>query len=172
MFFGLTDGNLRLTAHGPRHVRFACTALKSVDHKPIPQVMKTLSLVLIVDDSASFRTVARMALERAGHQVVEAENGEAGLKQLDGPRVSCILSDLNMPRMDGATFVEKVRQHSRQSQVPIIMFSTEANVNKMARCRDAGVRAWLSKPFLPHVLVQAVAQVTGLGVNHNANHPT
>ncbi len=83
--------------------------LKSAFHKPIPLGMKTLSLVLVVDDSASFRTVARMALERAGHQVIEAEHGEAGLKQLDGPRLSCILSDLNMPRMDGATFVENVR---------------------------------------------------------------
>jgi two-component system chemotaxis response regulator CheY len=139
-------------------------------HKPIPLGMKTLSLVLVVDDSASFRAVARIALERAGHQVIEAEHGEAGLKQLDGPRLSCILSDLNMPRMDGATFVENVRLHSRQAKVPIIMFSTEANVSKMARCRDAGVRAWLSKPFLPHVLVQAVAQVTGMNAHNKSDH--
>lgn len=162
MVFGSRRCDLRKTSTNQGLACFEHLLLKSVRQKPIPLGMKNLSLILIVDDSASFRTVARMALERAGHQVVEAEHGEAGLKQPDGPRLACVVSDLNMPRMDGATFVEQVRKHSRQSQVPIIMFSTEANVNKMARCRDAGVRAWLSKPFLPHVLVNAVAQVTGV----------
>ena len=92
------------------------------------------------------------------------------MKKLDGPRLSCILNDLNKPRMDGATFVENGRSHSRQAKVPLIMFFTEANVSKMARYRDAGVRAWLSKPFLPHVLVQAVAQVTGMNAHNKSDH--
>ncbi|MFO1341443.1 MAG: response regulator [Burkholderiaceae bacterium] len=124
--------------------------------------------ILIVDDSASFRTVARMALERAGYRVIEANDGAAALRHLDGPPLLCIVSDVNMPHMDGVAFVEQVKAHARQRFVPIVMFSTEANLRKMSRCREAGVRAWLSKPFHSDVLVDAVRKLAG----PPGTHPT
>lgn len=115
--------------------------------------------ILIVDDSSSFRMLARLALERAGYAVLEAGDGEEALSQLDGPPLLCVISDVNMPRMDGVHFVERLKQHPIQKYVPVLMFSTDANLTKMARCKAMGVRAWLSKPFLPTVLVDAVGKL-------------
>jgi len=118
--------------------------------------------ILIVDDSFSFRMLARLALERAGYAVLEAGNGEEALAQLnntDGAPLLCVISDVNMPRMDGVHFVERLKQHPLQKYVPVLMFSTEANLSKMARCKEMGVRAWLSKPFLPTTLVEAVGKL-------------
>lgn len=118
--------------------------------------------LLIVDDSFSFRMLARLALERAGHVVLEAGNGEEALAQLErvgGVPLLCVISDVNMPRMDGVHFVERLKQHPIQKHVPVLMFSTESNLSKMARCKEMGVRAWLAKPFLPTTLVDAVGKL-------------
>lgn len=118
--------------------------------------------ILVVDDSLSFRTLARMALEGAGYQVVEAENGEQALKLLDGPAFHCILSDLNMPRMDGLTFVAHVKAHPAQKFAPIMMLTTEGAKPVMLQGKAAGVRAWMVKPFPPSSLVEAVARLGAL----------
>lgn len=119
--------------------------------------------ILIVDDSPSFRTLARLALQRAGYAVVDAGNGVDAMRHLEGPPLLCIVSDINMPQMDGVALVEYVKKHQLQRFVPILMFSTEANITKMSRCREAGVRAWLSKPFNPDTLIQAVRKLTHAG---------
>lgn len=124
--------------------------------------------ILIVDDSSSFRMLARLALERAGYAVVEANNGEEALALLDGAPLLCVISDLNMPRMDGVHFVERLKQHPLQKYAPVIMFSTDTSVSKMARCKEMGVRAWLAKPFLPTTLVSAVDKLTAHEPAHHA----
>ncbi len=116
--------------------------------------------ILIVDDSPSFRTLVRLALDREGYRVIEAGNGIEALRHMDGSPLLCIISDINMPQMDGVALVEHVKAHQLQRLVPILMFSTEANIAKMTRCREAGVRAWLSKPFNPETLVSAIRKLT------------
>lgn len=116
--------------------------------------------ILIVDDSPSFLTLVRLALEREGYRVIEAGNGIEALRHLDAAPLLCIISDINMPQMDGVALVKHVKAHQLQRLVPILMFSTEANIAKMNRCREAGVRAWLSKPFNPETLVSAIRKLT------------
>lgn len=116
--------------------------------------------ILIVDDSASLRTVVRLALARAGYDVLEAEDGVDGLKRLDQtPKVHLIISDVNMPQMDGITFVTKVKQHVRHRFAPVIMLTTEGQDAKKEQGRAAGAKAWIVKPFNPPQLLDAVAKL-------------
>ena len=116
--------------------------------------------ILIVDDSSSLRTVVKIALGRAGYDVLEASDGVEGLKRLDETgRVNLIVSDVNMPNMDGITFVKHVRQHPRYRLTPVVMLTTEGQDAKKEEGRAAGARAWIVKPFNPPQLLDAVAKL-------------
>jgi two-component system, chemotaxis family, chemotaxis protein CheY len=115
--------------------------------------------ILIVDDSASLREVVRLALAREGYHVIEAENGEDALAKLAGTRVNLIVSDVNMPRMDGIAFVTRVKSDPRLKFTPVIMLTTENQQAKMEQGRAAGAKAWITKPFTPSVLLDAVAKL-------------
>jgi two-component system chemotaxis response regulator CheY len=116
--------------------------------------------VLIVDDSASLRTVVRMALQRAGYDVLEAGDGVEGLAQLEGAgKVHLIVSDVNMPRMDGITFLTQVKVHARHKFAPVLMLTTESQDSARALGRAAGARAWMVKPFKPQQLLDVVARL-------------
>lgn len=116
--------------------------------------------VLIVDDSSSLRTVVKMALTRAGYDVLEAVDGEDALSVLDRtPKVHLIVSDVNMPRMDGIAMVTRVKQHARHRFTPIIMLTTEGQDDKKQAGKAAGARAWIVKPFNPPQLLDAVAKL-------------
>lgn len=118
--------------------------------------MKT---VLIVDDSASMRQVCNTALTRAGYNVVEANDGRAALAKLGAQKIHLILSDVNMPGMDGLTFAREVKAQPAYKFMPIIMLTTESGEDKKAAGRAAGVKAWMVKPFQPQVLLDAVAKL-------------
>ena len=115
--------------------------------------------ILIVDDSSSLRTVVRLALVRAGYEVLEAGDGIEGLAQLDKARVNLIVSDVNMPRMDGIAFVRKLKENGRHKFTPVIMLTTEGQAAKMEEGRAAGARAWMVKPFNPPQLLDAVSKL-------------
>ena len=116
--------------------------------------------ILIVDDSSSLRTVVRMALTRAGYEVLEAEDGVKALAALDkAAKVHLIVSDVNMPNMDGITFVTHVKQHPRHKFTPVIMLTTEGQDAKKEQGRAAGAKAWMVKPFNPPQLLDAVAKL-------------
>jgi two-component system, chemotaxis family, chemotaxis protein CheY len=116
--------------------------------------------ILIVDDSASLRTVVKMALVRAGYDVVEAGDGKEGLAQLDKlAKVHLIVSDVNMPHMDGITFVGHVKQHPRHRFAPVVMLTTEGQDEKKQQGRAAGAKAWIVKPFNPPQLLDAVSKL-------------
>ncbi len=116
--------------------------------------------VLIVDDSSSLRTVVKMALTRAGYDVLEAADGLEGLARLDeGPRVNLVVSDVNMPRMDGISFLRELKQHARHRFTPVIMLTTEGQDAKKEEGRSAGAKAWIVKPFNPPQLLDAVAKL-------------
>ena len=112
--------------------------------------------ILIVDDSSSLRQVVNIALTRAGYEVIEAVDGMDGLTKLDGRKINLIVSDVNMPRMDGITFLTNVKQNARYKFTPVIMLTTESQDAKKAEGKAAGARAWITKPFQPSQLVDAV----------------
>lgn len=115
--------------------------------------------VLIVDDSSSLRTVVKMALARAGYDVIEAGDGKEALAKLDGARVNLIVSDVNMPNMDGITFLTHVKANPRTKFTPVIMLTTEGQDAKKEQGRAAGAKAWIVKPFNPPTLLEAVSKL-------------
>jgi two-component system chemotaxis response regulator CheY len=115
--------------------------------------------ILIVDDSSSMRTVAGIALRGAGYEVLEAGNGQEGLAKLDGERLHLIISDVNMPIMDGIEFLKEVKRHPNYRFTPVIMLTTEAGEDKKAAGRAAGAKAWITKPFQPSVMLDAVSKL-------------
>lgn len=116
--------------------------------------------ILIVDDSSSLRTVVKLALVRAGYDVIEAGDGVEGLAALDkAAKVNLIVSDVNMPNMDGITFVTKVKTHARHRFTPVVMLTTEGQDEKKNQGRAAGAKAWIVKPFNPPQLLDAVSKL-------------
>lgn len=112
--------------------------------------------ILIVDDSTSFRSVVAISLKDAGYQVIQATDGKDALGKLDGKKINLIISDVNMPVMDGLSFVKAAKQIAAYKFTPVIMLTTESGEDKKAAGKAAGVRAWVVKPFQPPVLLDAV----------------
>lgn len=116
--------------------------------------------MLIVDDSASLRTVVKIALVRAGYDVLEVGDGKEALAVLDTlPKVHLIISDVSMPTMNGITFVTHVKQHARHRFAPVVMLTTEGQDEKKQQGKAAGARAWIVKPFSPPQLLDAVSKL-------------
>ena len=115
--------------------------------------------ILLVDDSASVRQVAGIALRRAGYETLEASNGKEGLALLDGGKLNLIVSDVNMPVMNGIEFLKAVKQHPTSKYTPVIMLTTEAGDDLKQQGREAGAKAWIVKPFQPQTLLDAVAKL-------------
>ncbi len=117
--------------------------------------------ILLVDDSASVRTVAGIALRGAGYDVLEASNGQEGLGKLNGDKIHLIISDVNMPVMDGITFLKEVKRHPSCKFTPVIMLTTEAGEDKKQEGRAAGAKAWIVKPFQQDQLLSVVRKIVG-----------
>jgi two-component system chemotaxis response regulator CheY len=115
--------------------------------------------VMIVDDSSSLRTVVALALKRAGYAVIEAADGLDAIAKLDGTKINLIISDVNMPKLNGIEFVTQVKKNPRYKFTPIIMLTTEGQDAKKEEGRAAGAKAWIVKPFNPPVLLDAVAKL-------------
>ncbi|MBY6089610.1 response regulator [Maritimibacter alkaliphilus] len=117
--------------------------------------------VLAVDDSRTMRDMIRMALLPAGFTVHVAEDGIDGLEVLDGIEPDAIITDINMPRMDGFGFIDAVRAQERRRGVPILVLTTESAPEMKSRARQAGATGWIVKPFDPTKLVKALQMVAG-----------
>lgn len=120
--------------------------------------------VLAIDDSRTIRDMVRLTLDREGIESTLAEDGMEGLEVLDSmdPRPDAILTDVNMPRLDGFGFIEKVRQKDHFAGIPILVLTTESARELKQRARLAGATGWIVKPFDPARLVVALRTVTGL----------
>jgi two-component system chemotaxis response regulator CheY len=116
-------------------------------------------IILTVDDSRTMRDMLRLALVEAGFEVIQAEDGVHGLEMLEGQAPDVIVTDINMPRMDGYGFIEGVRADPRHRAIPILVLSTESSTEKKMRARDAGATGWIVKPFSPEKLVDAIRRV-------------
>ena len=115
--------------------------------------------ILIVDDSATLRQVVTIALKGAGYDVIEGSDGKDALTKLTGQKVHLIISDVNMPNMDGFTFVSEVKKLPAYKFTPIIMLTTEAGEDKKAAGQAAGAKAWMIKPFKPEQMLNAVSKL-------------
>lgn len=116
-------------------------------------------VILVVDDSASIRQVVGLALRGAGYTVVEAADGADALSKLDGQKISLVISDVNMPNMDGISFVKEMKQKPNYKFTPVIMLTTEGADEKKREGQAAGAKAWIVKPFRPEQMLQAVAML-------------
>jgi two-component system chemotaxis response regulator CheY len=117
--------------------------------------------VLAVDDSVSLRKLVAGTLQSAGHQVVEANNGQQGLDLLKTATFNLIISDLNMPVMDGLTFIKQVRTIAAYKYIPILILTTEMDPAKKKVAKDSGATGWLVKPFDPEQLLATIRKVLG-----------
>ena len=115
--------------------------------------------VLTVDDSRTMRDMLLMALEDAGYTVIQAVDGVDGLETLAAKGADVVITDINMPRMDGFGFIEGMRADPAFSAVPVLVLTTESDAAKKQRAREAGATGWIVKPFDPVRLVDAVRRV-------------
>lgn len=115
--------------------------------------------VLIVDDSASLRQVVSIALKGGGYEVIEACDGKDALTKLNGEKIHLIISDVNMPNMDGITFVKEAKKLPNYKFTPIIMLTTESQEGKKQEGQAAGAKAWIVKPFQPAQMLAAVSKL-------------
>jgi two-component system chemotaxis response regulator CheY len=115
--------------------------------------------IMVVDDSASLRQVVSIALKGAGYSVIEGSDGADALLKMTGQKINLIISDVNMPNMDGISFVSAVKQLPNYKFTPVIMLTTESEDRKKAQGKAAGAKAWVVKPFKPDVLLNAVQKL-------------
>ncbi|WP_374572131.1 response regulator [Phenylobacterium sp.] len=118
-----------------------------------------MASILTVDDSASIRQAIKIALTADGHQVTEAADGAEGIAKADSQPFSLIITDLNMPVMDGLTMIRQLRAKPAHTGVPIIFLTTESDSDAKAQAKAAGATGWLTKPFDPDQLVRIVKKV-------------
>jgi len=117
--------------------------------------------ILTVDDSPSLRMAIRIALNGAGYEVVEAGDGLEGLSKANATRFDMIITDLNMPNMDGLTMIRELRKSPAQCGTPIIFLTTESDDAMKQQAKAAGATGWLVKPFVPDQLVRITRKVLG-----------
>jgi len=115
--------------------------------------------ILVVDDSSSVRIVVRAALMGAGYNVVEGVDGRDAISKLGGQKIHLIISDVNMPNMNGIEMVKEIKQMPAYRFTPICMLTTESEQSKMAEGKAAGAKAWIVKPFQPPKLLDAVSKL-------------
>jgi two-component system chemotaxis response regulator CheY len=117
--------------------------------------------ILAIDDSASIRQMVGFTLKSSGYEVVEAVDGMDGLEKAKGKSFNLVLTDQNMPRMDGLTLIKSLRALPQYKTVPILMLTTESSDAMKQQGRAAGATGWLVKPFDPQKLVEVVKKVIG-----------
>jgi two-component system chemotaxis response regulator CheY len=118
-----------------------------------------MATILTVDDSASIRQAIKIALAGEGHDVTEAGNGAEGLTKAGEGDFALIITDLNMPVMDGLTMIRQLRAKPAHQGVPILFLTTESDAEVKAQAKAAGATGWVTKPFDPEQLVRIVNKV-------------
>lgn len=115
--------------------------------------------ILIVDDSESIRELVGLTLESSGYKVDKGVDGLDALKFLDGREINLVITDLNMPNMDGIQFISEVRKREGYSTIPILMLTTESLQSKKEEAKAAGATGWIVKPFVQEKLLEVIKKV-------------
>ena len=118
-----------------------------------------MASILTVDDSMSIRQAIKIALSGEGHSVVEAADGAEGLQKAEAGDFGLIITDLNMPVMDGLTMIRQLRSKPALAGVPILFLTTESDAGIKGEAKAAGATGWITKPFDPEQLVKIVSKV-------------
>lgn len=116
-------------------------------------------VILAVDDSASMRQMVRFTLEGAGYKVVQAADGVEALALAKSNTADLVLTDVNMPRMDGLSLVRELRALDNYKFVPMLVLTTESGNDTKQRGKEAGATGWIVKPFNPDQLLATIARV-------------
>ncbi|MGA3157524.1 MAG: response regulator [Steroidobacteraceae bacterium] len=119
--------------------------------------------ILAVDDSASMRQMVTVTLRTAGYEVIEASDGQEAYEYAQEHAVDLVLTDVNMPRMDGVTLVGKLRALPSYRLIPLLLLTTESSPERKAQGKQAGATGWMVKPFNPDQLLATLARVLGNG---------
>lgn len=115
--------------------------------------------ILAVDDSKTMRDMVAFTLKGAGHNVLEANDGQHALSVLGSSKVDLVITDVNMPNMDGISLVKALRGHAVHRSTPILILTTESDASKKSAGKDAGATGWIVKPFVPEKLLEVVKKV-------------
>ena len=118
-------------------------------------------LIMTVDDSSSVRQMVSFTMKEAGYDVIEAADGKDAMGKINGSAVEIVITDLNMPKVDGIELIRWIRKESDHKFIPIIMLTTESQDTKKAEGKEAGATGWIIKPFKPDQLVSVVKKVLG-----------
>ncbi len=114
---------------------------------------------LIVDDSISIREMVAFTLRSAGFEVVQGGNGQEGLTKLDQSQVQLVITDLNMPVMDGIEFIKNIRTRQQHRFTPVLVLTTESQETQKQKAKAAGATGWIVKPFHPEQLIKTITKV-------------
>jgi two-component system, chemotaxis family, chemotaxis protein CheY len=117
--------------------------------------------IMTVDDSASVRQMVSFTLKQAGYDVVEASDGKDALGKINGKSINMVITDLNMPNLDGIGLIKALRQKDSCRFIPIILLTTESQPQKKQEGKSAGATGWIVKPFNPDQLLAVVKKVLG-----------
>jgi len=120
-----------------------------------------MATILTVDDSTSMRQMVFFTLTHAGYEVAEAADGVEGLDKAKSSRFNLVITDVNMPNMDGITLVKELRSIPSYKFTPILLLTTESGADKKKQGREAGATGWLVKPFDPDQLLNTIKKVLG-----------
>lgn len=115
--------------------------------------------ILAVDDSASIRQMVTFTLQQAGYEVISAEDGQKGLSAAQGHNADLVITDLNMPNMDGIELIRQLRTLGDYKFTPILMLTTETDPTKKMQGKEAGATGWIVKPFNPEQLLKVISKV-------------
>lgn len=115
--------------------------------------------IMVVDDSASVRQVVNIILKNSGYDVIEARDGVEAMQKLYGRKVNLVICDVNMPNMDGITFVRTMKTSHTHKFTPVIMLTTESSTSRMDEGKQAGAKAWFMKPFKPETMLAAISKL-------------
>jgi two-component system chemotaxis response regulator CheY len=156
------DGSSRfraLTRNGRRQTAYAASGNKTVLAKKQKGVF--MASILAVDDSPSLREMVTYTLEAAGHEVTQAQDGAEALTLARETKYDLVLTDVNMPNMDGITLIRELRALPAYKYVPLLMLTTESGDDKKQQGKAVGATGWLVKPFDPEKLIAVIRKVLG-----------
>ncbi len=117
--------------------------------------------ILVVDDSAAVRQSVAYVLDQAGYEIVQAGDGADALTKLDGDPFALVVTDVNMPNMDGIELTRRIRAEEKYRFTPIVVLTTESQASKMDAGKEAGATGWIVKPFNSEKLLQVVKRLAG-----------
>ncbi|SRR5260221_13564357 len=115
--------------------------------------------ILIVDDSESIRELVGLTLQSSGYQVEKGIDGKDALRFFDGREISLVITDLNMPNLDGIQLIKEIRSRNGYKTIPILMLTTESQSAKKEEAKAAGATGWIVKPFVQEKLIEVVKRV-------------